>query len=220
MFLNGKSITEYGASLVRNYTVSGMAVDTEVEQGYNRTSYTLASQQLELKTIKIDIVFLGENTRDLFEKKSLFDASCLGIVELYLPDGFYYTAYLKTVGTLKVKADTMGEASYQFKGIQHDPLIKAEKATFFAYGTAPKMDARIIVTASADSDAYTVGSGVFTGIRAGDVIVFDGINKIITINGNHAAAQCTFLNFPQVVPGENTIECPDVPTVEYFPVWV
>ena len=82
------------------------------------------------------------------------------------------------------------------------------------------MDARIIVTATADSDEYTVGSGVFTGINAGDVIVFDGINKIITINGNHAAGQCTFLNFPQVVPGMNTIECTDVPTVEYFPVWV
>lgn len=220
MFLNGKSITEYGASLERSYSVSGMAVDTEIEQGYNRTSYTLASQQLELKTIKVDIVFIGKNTRDLFEKKSLFDASCLGIVELYMPDGFYYTAYLKSAGTLKVKADTMGESSYQFKGIQHDPIIRAEKATFFAYGTAPKMDARIIVTASVDSDAYTVGSGVFAGIKAGDVIVFDGINKIITINGDHAAGQCNFLNFPQVKPGMNTIECPDTPTVEYYPVWV
>lgn len=220
MYLNGKPIKEYGAALIRNYSVSGMGVETEVEQGYNRTSYTLASQSLELKTIKFDIVFVGKSTRDLFEKKSLFDAACLGKVEIHMPDGFFYTAYIKGVGTLKVKGDTIGEASYQFKGMQHDPLVRVEKATFYAYGTAPKMDARIIVTASVASDAYTVGSGVFSGIEAGDKIVFDGIDKVITINGEHAAGQCTFLNFPQVVPGVNTITCPDTPTVEYFPVWV
>lgn len=67
---------------------------------------------------------------------------------------------------------------------------------------------------------YPLGSALFQNVNAGDVLVFDGIDGKITRNGVNAAASVVWVNFPQLVPGPNVIDCDDAVTVEYFPTYI
>ena len=63
-----------------------------------------------------------------------------------------------------------------------------------------------------------VGSVTFSGIHAGDVVVADGIDGILTVNGSPVVAN--FTKLPYLVPGEQTIVCPETLTVEYYPTYI
>ena len=67
---------------------------------------------------------------------------------------------------------------------------------------------------------YPLGGAIFPSVSNGDVLVFDGIDGKITKNGANAAASVNWTEFPQLVPGENTIPCPDDVTVEYYPTYI
>ena len=84
----------------------------------------------------------------------------------------------------------------------------------------PFTDARLTATVGTSAAAYTLGGATFGSVTAGDVLVFDGIDGKITKNGANAAASVSWTEFPQLVPGKNTITAPDAVTVEYYPTYI
>ena len=108
--------------------------------------------------------------------------------------------------------------SYVFLGIQHDKMVKAvSNGSLQAQGTLPKMDCILSASPSADAEKYVVAGITFTNVHQGDQIVIDGITKRVLINGGPAAQRCNIIDFPYLVPGDNTISCIDPVTVQYYP---
>ena len=83
----------------------------------------------------------------------------------------------------------------------------------------PKTDCRLTATATAVAPLFFLGPVTFFGVAANDVFVVDGINGLITRNGNPETAN--FIRFPYLVPGENTITSTvnDL-IVEYYPTFI
>ena len=90
--------------------------------------------------------------------------------------------------------------------------------TLFCLSTMPYTDCRL--TAVSTGTSFSLGGATFSNVQANDVLVFDGINKVVTVNGVNHALNTTFLHFPSLVPGENTILATSgTVTVEYEPTF-
>ena len=83
----------------------------------------------------------------------------------------------------------------------------------------PETDVRLTCTASQAYASITIGTVTITSVAQGDVLVVDGINKRILQNGGPCAGNMSFVHFPKLVPGLNTISCPETMTVEYYPTY-
>ena len=100
-------------------------------------------------------------------------------------------------------------------------MVKAvSNGSLQAQGTLPKMDCILSASPSADAEKYVVAGITFTNVHQGDQIVIDGITKRILINGGPAAQRCDIIDFPYLVPGDNTVSCIDPVTVQYYPSYV
>lgn len=220
MFINGRQIGIYNAKLEADFSVGSMSISNTIQQGRNRTSFILTAQTYGMKALVLPIFFECESAHELSASKSAFDAACTGTVELYLPDGFFYSAVLQSADALELVGETCGRATYSFKGIQHDALRTVAGNELLVHGTAPQMDARLTVIVGTSGADYRLAGAVFDTVTAGDVLCFDGLNSVITRNGINAADECTFLSFPRLVPGVNVIDCADTVTVEYYPVYM
>ena len=100
-------------------------------------------------------------------------------------------------------------------------MVKAvSNGGFQAQGTLPKMDCILSASPSADAEKYVVAGITFTNVHQGDQIIIDGITKRILINGGPAAQRCDIIDFPYLVPGDNTVSCIDPVTVQYYPSYV
>ena len=73
---------------------------------------------------------------------------------------------------------------------------------------------------SAIPSPFVLGGATFTGVSAGDVVVFDGIDGKITKNGVNAAGSASWVHFPQLTPGENKLSDDIDVTAEYYPTFV
>lgn len=222
MQINGVHISTYRAKLEDGYSIAAMPVSNTVQRGRNRTSFILASQAVDMKAINFSLFFECESARELMMCKSQLDGACTGTVELFMPDGFFYRSVLHSAGALELVGQVCGRADYAFKGIQHDALktVKYTGTGILIHGSAPTMDARLTVTVRTAGTEYQLAGAVFDSVEEGDVLCFDGLNNVITKNGINAADECTFLSFPKLTPGINTIDCRDTVTVEYFPVYM
>ena len=160
--------------------------------------------------------------RETKKNLSALDALCLsGKVELYLPDGFYYTSLLQSIGAPQQITPSILSCSYTFLGIQHDELVRTvSKGTVYVQGTLPKMDCILSVSPSADATKYAIAGITFTNVKKGDQIKIDGITKRVLINGGPAAQRCDIIDFPYLTPGSNAISCLDPVTVQYYPSYV
>ena len=84
----------------------------------------------------------------------------------------------------------------------------------------PQMDAIFSCTTTAVRSTLQVGPVTFRNVPRGAAVIADGINGQLTVNGAAAAANATFTRLPFVVPGQQTITCPETLTVQYYPCWV
>jgi hypothetical protein len=57
-------------------------------------------------------------------------------------------------------------------------------------------------------------------VSAGDVLVADGINGRLLQNGTPTTGNAAFTHLPYLVPGEQTIICPETLTVQYYPSYI
>ena len=225
-YVDGVNIYDVGA-LVQSFTVSGTAINNSAYQGVNSTSFNVLSTTRGMRAISLTLGYKGTTKRELALKKAKLDSMLgAGKIELYLPDGFYYTSYLTAVGEEAVEGvegnKVIALCTYTLQGIRHDELKEltvTSGASFLCESLIPTTDCRLSCKASQAYASLTIGSVTITSVAQNDTITIDGINKRILQNGAPCAGNMSFINFPQLVPGENVITCPETLTVEYYPTY-
>lgn len=209
-------------ALVENFTIGGSPVKNQIFQGRNRTSWSELSYSIGMKQISFSLFFSGPNKRAITLDKSNVDVLLIGKVELHMPDGFWYTCSVKSLGDLKILGvegnKVIGLCTYKLEGIQHDQLQTATGNTIHALGTMPRMDAVFRCVTTAARASLQVGPVVFHNVPAGASVEANGMTGELKVNGTQVKA--TFTKLPYLVPGEQTIPCPETLMIEYYPCYV
>lgn len=228
LIVNGKPLETFSGAALIDYSVGESALTNETFQGSNRSSWTLLKSRYGWRTIKITLIFEGENLHAAKMNRTIFNGSIFGAVELFIPgDGFWYDCVCTSLGAEELigEGDTNAKikATYSFNGMRRAALVSVtvpRGGAVFCRATVPFTDCRLTVTVGASAASYTFGGAVWSSVSAGDVLVFDGINKTLTKNGANAAASVSWVDFPQLVPGENQNDARDAVTVEYYPTFL
>lgn len=223
MWVNGYDVYNDGV-LVESFSVKGTPVENDTYQGANSTSFNLLHSGFGMKEITVNLFFTAKDRRHITLKKSHIDSLFYGKLELRLPDGFYYTSVLNAAGELSILGvennEVIALCSYSFEGIQHDPLVTHQGNTIHCESTMPLTNCRLTCNASRAYTSLQIGSVTITGVSSGDTLVVDGITGRILQNGALCAGNMSFLRFPQLTPGQNTISCPETLTIEYYPTYI
>lgn len=232
-YINGVDIYEVGA-LVESFKVSATAVSNKVYQGKDSTDFHVLASLRTMRTITLTLFYQAKTKRDLALKKAKIDnAIGVGKIDLALPDGFHYAAYMTKAGAeecLGVEGNkVIALCTYELKGIRHDDLEVLDVTSGVAFNCKsliPLTDVRISHKTSQAYQTITIAGVTITGVASGDVLTVDGINKRILQNGAPCAGNMSFVSFPKLTPGDNTITCKSglttlsIPlTVEYYPTY-
>jgi hypothetical protein len=228
LLINGTPLDTYEGAALLDYSVGETAIKNETFQGINRSTWHLLKSIYGVRQIKLTIVFTGPSRREVALQRSKLNGALFGASELFISDdGFFYDVTVESCGPeilvgegareVKIKSD------YTFTGTRRDALVTETitgGGSIFCASTLPYTDARLTATVGTSAASYTLCGATFGAVTAGDVLVFDGIDGKITKNGANAAASVSWTEFPQLVPGENTITAPDAVTVEYYPTYI
>lgn len=228
ILINGIPLAQYGGKALLDYTIGETELTNETFHGINRSNWVNLKTMYGLRQVTITILFEGTDLHQAKLARSKFNAAIFGSSELYIPDdGFYYSVYCESIGeeTLVGIGENSAQvkAQYTFSGIRHGEkktVTVAANGNFICHSTLPFTDCKLTATVSTNRSNYHLGGAVFPTVTAGDVLVFDGINCLITRNGANAAGTATWLNFPALTAGSNTIDCVDTVTVEYYPAYL
>lgn len=227
MHINGVNIADFGV-LVEQLKVGAIENQQQVYQGVNRTNFNVLDTVQYMRAINISLFYAAPTRRELALIKSKIDNMLVGKLELWIPDGFYYTAYMVSAGEeqyLGVENNkVIALCPYQFKGIRHDELETIQTSVLadnkvFCKSTVPKTDCRLTCTASQNYASLQIDTVTIKNVTAGDILVVDGITGRILQNGGLCAGNMSFIHFPSLVPGENILNCPEDLTVEYYPTY-
>lgn len=205
---------------MRGFKIGAAVVESIYFQGRNRTSFNLLDQTYGLKPFTFGLQFEGETRSDIAVNKSLFDLELCGAIEIYMDDGFSYTCVLISAGELEYDGKRYGRAHYELSAIQHRAEVTLKSSTFTCSSTIPFTDCMISGTTSGTSGS--VGSITFSGVVANKALVIDGINKRLLYDGAPAAQYFSWVNFPRLTPGTNTITTTGLTGVEtkFFPTFM
>lgn len=222
MHINGVNIADYGV-LVEKLKVGPIETENSVYQGVNRTNFNVLNTVQYMRSIDINLFFTAPTRRELALIKSKIDNMMNGKLELWVPDGFYYSAYLVSAGEESILGvennKVIALCAYKFKGIRHDHLETVHNNTVICKSTVPHTDCRLTCTASQDRASLVIDTVTITNVHQGDVLVVDGITGRILQNGALCAGNMSFIHFPSLVPGENELTCVEDLTVEYYPTY-
>lgn len=222
MHINGVNIADFGV-LVESMKVGAIQTSTDVYQGVNRTNFNVLNSTQYMRPLSVNLFYSAPTRRELALTKSKLDNMMVGKLELWLPDGFYYSSYLESAGEETILGvehnKVIALCAYQFKGIRHDKLEKVEANTVICKSTVPRTDCRLTCTASQAYASLQIDTVTITNVAKDDVLVVDGITGRILQNGGLCAGNMSFLHFPYLVPEENNLTCPEDLTVEYYPTY-
>ena len=222
IFVNGINIDDFGA-LVENYRVGGTPVENSIFLGRNRTTPKLLSYSAGMRPISISIFYAADSQRRLALNKSELDALLVGLPELHMPDGFYYSCSVASIGDLQmlgVEGNQMiAVCEYSLLGIRHDELQTVHGNRILARGTMPRMDAVLSCVSSVARETLQVGPVTFVNVPDGATVVANGMTGELQVNGEPAAG-AIFTHLPYLVPGDQTIICPETLTIQYYPTWI
>lgn len=226
--INGKPLATWAGASLLDYSIGETPVNPVSFQGINRTSWHLLDNFFGMREIALTVVFSAPDLRTAKLNRSALNAELFGKAELFIPDdGFSYTVACKGTGAEELigigQRNAQVKSTYTFIGIRHDDLktiVLPVGEKLYCLSTMPFTDCRLTATAGETITNYQLGGSIFHSVNAGDVLVFDGIDGKITQNGVNAAAAVSWVRFPQLVPGENTITCNDSVKVEYYPTYI
>ena len=226
-FVDGRGSSEFGARLLASYSVGGAAIERQRVRPSAGMRFVPAGSRIGLKQLSLPVHVFGQNPRDAQQKKSALDAALLADpVELALPDGFLYTASCDSIGEVTEYSQDgcILASSYKLSGFRHDLLetvhLPAGGGIMWAKGTAPDMECRLTCTVGTAADSYLMAGILWVSVKAGDVLVLDGIRRKVTRNSENALNQTDLTQWPLLAPGQNILTAPDALTVEYYPVWL
>ena len=223
-YINGVNPEDYGALVLREYSVGGTQITNDICQGRNSSSYNLLAGVFARKPVTLTIMYQGKTHREAQLLRSAIESWMWGKVELSLPDGFYYTATLDSIddGAPQGIEDSqvLIQVSYSFSAIQHDPLVTVLGDDFVNPGTLPFAGCICSVTASAATSSYQLAGATFQNVQQGEQLTVDGINMRILRNGAPAPGNVTFTTLPRVTPGHNSFTATDPVTVQFYPCYM
>lgn len=228
LLINGRPLEVYGGAALLEYSVGETAIKNETFQGINRTSWRLLKAMFTRREIALTFVFTGPDLHAAKLQRSILNGVLFGRSELFISDdGFYYDVVCTSLGAEELvgigNASAQIKAQYTFEGIRRGPLKTetiAGGSSFWCESTMPFTDCRLTVTVGSSASSYTLDGATFGSVTAGDILVFDGINGEITKNGTNAAATTSWLEFPSLTPGINSVDALDDVTVEYYPTFI
>ena len=226
-YIDGQGASVFGARLLTSYTVGGVSLERSRVLPAAGLRFVPAGSRVGLREISLPVHIYGQSPRDAAQRKSALDAALLADpVELALPDGFLYTASLDKIGAVtELSADgCILAGSYSLVGFRHDPLetaaLPAGGGELWVRGTAPDMECRLTCTVGAAAGSYLMAGILWVNVQAGDVLVLDGIKRVVTRNGVNALNMTDLTRWPLLAPGLNILTAPDAMTVEYYPIWL
>lgn len=227
MHINGTNIADFGV-LVESLKVGAIEISSDTYQGVNRTNFNVLDTIQYMRPINVNLFYSAPTRRELALIKSKIDNMMIGKLDLWLPDGFHYSAHLISAGEENIlgveRNQVIALCAYQFKGIRHDPLEVVETTALnnnkvFCKSTVPHTDCRLTCTASQNYASLTIDTVTITNVSQNDVLVVDGITGRILQNGGLCAGNMSFIHFPSLSPEENEISCVEDLTVEYYPTY-
>ena len=229
LLINGIPIGTFcGASLL-DYTIGETSLENATFKGINRTNWVLLKSMFGTRTLTITVIFKGNTLHAAKVNRSKFNAEIFGRSEIYIPDdGFFYDVSCDSFGDELLvgigQRESQIKSTYTLTGIRRGPkhTVTANKnQAFLCESTVPFTDCKLTLTSTQTVSEYNFGGGVWADIAAGDVLVFDGINCEIKKNGVNYASKVTWMDFPSLAAGLNTIETDlDPVTVEYYPTYL
>lgn len=226
-YIDGRGSSEFGARLLAEYSVGGVSIERQRVQPAQGLHFIPCATRLGLKEITLPVHVYGATPRQAQERKSALDAALLADpVELYLPDGFCYTASCDSIGevTEYTQDGCILAGSYKLSGFRHGPLhtipLPAGGGEFLVQGTAPDIECRLTCTVTSTSDSYLMAGILWVDVKEGDVLCLDGIKLAATKNGENALNQCDLTRWPMLAPGRNILTAPDALTIEYYPIYL
>lgn len=227
MHINGTNIADFGV-LVESLKVGAIETQQQTYQGVNRSNFNVLDTIQYMRTINVNLFYAAPTRRELALIKSKIDNMLTGKLDLWLPDGFFYSSYLVSAGEESVLGvennKVIALCSYQFKGIRHDKLETVQTTAaadnkVFCKSTVPLTDCKLTCVASQNYASLQIDTVTITNVHAGDVLVVDGITGRILQNGGLCAGNMSFIHFPSLTPEENTLNCVEDLTVQYYPTY-
>lgn len=239
MTINGLDIKIYNARL-QNYSVSGTALTHNLSTVNTLLRMPfLFSSALGTRTLTITLTFkptrLGSDSRGTSviqklrtaaENITLFEAEIVGkIVEITLPDGYSYTALVSAQSAATFDSSGEHDITYTFSAIRHKATeeVNVQPNGQIYCKSTTKTPCKIILTTTSKSEAVTICGVVVNNVTEAAEIIVDGIDGIVTENGENKVLDTDLVDFPYLNPGYNTISCSDetaVIKVIYTPVYV
>lgn len=226
-FVDGRGSSEFGARLLASYSIGGASLSRSRIQPTAGMRFIPAGSRVGLREISLPVHVFGQSPLEAQLQKSALDAAFLADpVELYLPDGFLYTASCDSIGEVTEYSQDgcILAGSYKLSGFRHGPLrtiqLPAGGGEFLVQGTAPDIECRLTCTVASASDSYLMAGILWVDVKAGDVLVLDGIQRAVTKNGANALNQTDLTRWPLLAPGRNVMTAPDAMTVEYYPIYL
>lgn len=225
IYINDMDVREFGAKALRDYTIGATELTHENYQGHNRAWFVNLENLYGMKSVEFTLFFDGRTRREMMLKKSALDGQLFGLVELFMPDGFYYRCTCTSLGDIEPLglegSRIIGTAKYTFSGIQHDQLKILNGSGFYCESTVPYTDCSLSVTVTTAAASYRLGGAVFSNVKAGEKLEFDGIHKRVLRDGApYSNDSVTWQEFPYLTPGYNQITAVDPVTVSYYPIYM
>lgn len=223
MYVDDVDITTIGV-ILESYTVGGTEIINNIYQGRNRTNFNLLSKQFGRKQITVTVFFHAMDQHTVTLQQSQLTAMLTGVVDLALPDGFHYRSTLDEVGELSILGvdgkGCIAECTYTLSGIQHDKMQTVTGNTLYAQGTLWSMDCILTCKTSKAYTSIQVGTVTFKNVPRNTTLTADGINGRLLQNGTPTTGNASFTHLPYLVPGKQTITCPETLTVQYYPSYI
>ena len=223
MTINGINIKNYNARLL-SYSVGGTVLTHSTSASgtvllLNRVYNTV----LAPRSLSITLTFFpissdpGSRNTTIPERLSRsthnivrFESELIGqIVEIGLPDGYYYTACLTAIQAPTFDAAGEQDVMYTFSAIRHE-LQRKETVTSgnkLICRSNTKTPCKICFALSSAENTVTVCGITINTVAANTEIVIDSVNGLITSGGVNKFDDTEFVDFPYLSPGENTISC-------------
>lgn len=238
MTINGESIKKYNSRLL-NYSIGG----TSLSHSTSNAGQVLRLPQiynsiLSPRSLSITLTFFpvsaGSNSRKTTVTERLnrstdnivsFESNIIGkVVEIGLPDGYFYTAYVTDIQPPSFDATGEQDVVYSFTAIRHKmpetkKVVAGEKVICKSNTKTP---CRIIVSVPAAHASLTICGIKINTVAANTEIIIDSEKGLITAGGVNKFGDTEFVDFPYLLPGENTISCDasnaDI-TIVYTPIY-
>ena len=220
MFINGIPVETYGGIMIGTPRVSNAEYTSEYTHQRTRSTIRHLVHDVGIKEIECHLAFLGDSVYEIQVKRSIFRSALIGALDIsFKRDRFSYFVEFDGERELESEHENAAVSIFKFKGVQHLPLKTLLGKHVYCESTVPKTDCKITAIASNNTSNAKVGTVTFPNVLSGDILVVDGIDGIITKNGDPVTV--SFIRLPYLTCGDNTIECPfDNITVEYYPTFM